>query len=172
MIELVAISQYHPRMATERQIAIYEKNVEKAQRVIDALYETVHVGDALDLVGLTSQTFYELLKTEPKLAAAHAAARQAQAFAMVDDMRKLADSDGDPAKIRNQIDVRKWTASRLNRKDFGDSVDINVTQTVDIGSALSEARQRVTRPVSDQIAHDKAETVDFTELPARSTTDK
>jgi hypothetical protein len=157
---------------TEKQKAARIVNIEKAERAIAVMYDGAHVRAALDLVGLAPQTFYELVETVPNLNVAHAAARKFQAFAMVDDMKDLADGDGDPAKVRNQIEVRKWTASRLNRKEFGDSVEVNMNQTIDIAGALTAARERVTRPVSDQLEHDEAQTVEFTELPASRTHDK
>lgn len=90
---------------------------------------------------------------------------------MVDDMLLLADSDADPAKVRNQITVRQWAASRLDRKAYGDQVDVNVTQTVDIGSALLEARNRAVRSVSDQRTENIAEDVEYTEVSSHRPTD-
>ena len=68
---------------------------------------------------------------------------------LADEVVAIADSDADPAKARNQMTARQWLASKLYAKRYGDRIDLNVTQTLDIGSTLAEARARL-RPVSDQ----------------------
>lgn len=39
----------------------------------------------------------------------------------------IADAATDQAKARNQIDARKWTLARMNRKKFGDHVTEELT---------------------------------------------
>jgi len=135
------------------------------------MYAGIHLADAMEAAGISGEQLYGVMKTEPRLAEAYAAARQFMAHLLVDDTIKLADSDADPAKVRNQILVRQWTASRINRKAYGDQVDVNVTQTVDIGSALLEARNRAVRSVSDQRAENIAEDVEYTEVSGHRPTD-
>ena len=45
---------------------------------------------------------------------------------------------------RLQIDSRKWVASKLNARRYGDKVDVTVTDTrISVLTALQEAKQRV-----------------------------
>ncbi len=90
-----------------------------------------------------------------------ARAREMLMDAEVDEAKELADSDGDPSKVRNQIDIRKWRASKLASKTYGDRIDLNVTQTIDIGATLQEARTRMLRPVSYQLEAQDAQVLDM-----------
>jgi hypothetical protein len=51
---------------------------------------------------------------------------------------------------RLRIDARKWTASKLRPKQWGDRVDVNVTQTqISITTALKDAEARLIDNVTD-----------------------
>ena len=56
---------------------------------------------------------------------AHARNRQADYYA--DQIIEIADTETDAHKARNRIDARKWTASRLAPKKYGDKVQNEVT---------------------------------------------
>ena len=62
----------------------------------------------------------------------------------------IADSEDDPKRARNRIDARKWYASKMNPKKYGDKINVEVQHFVDIAGALSEARQRVVGPALAQ----------------------
>jgi len=62
---------------------------------------------------------------------------------MVDALRELDEDVTIPVdRARLMSDNRKWAASRLNPKVYGDRVDVNMNQTIDIGANLAEARGR------------------------------
>ena len=61
---------------------------------------------------------------------------------LAEDVISIADTEIDPARARNMIEARKWYASKLHPSKYGERIDINITKTVDIGSALIEARSR------------------------------
>jgi len=49
---------------------------------------------------------------------------------------------------RVQVDARKWVASKLKPKVYGDRLDVSVTDTrISVLDALKEAKQRV---ITDQ----------------------
>lgn len=52
----------------------------------------------------------------------YALARAAQADTYADEIVDIADSEGDPAKARVRVDARKWVASKLKPKAYGDKV--------------------------------------------------
>ncbi len=56
--------------------------------------------------------------------AQYARAREAQAEHWAQEIVDIADTETDAAKARNRIDARKWTASKLLPKRYGDRVEL------------------------------------------------
>lgn len=52
--------------------------------------------------------------------AQYARAREHQADYYADEIIEIADTETDPAKARNRMDARKWKASKLKPKVYGD----------------------------------------------------
>ena len=52
----------------------------------------------------------------------YARAKEDQADTLADELIAIADETKDPAKARLQIDARKWAASKLKPKKYGDKV--------------------------------------------------
>lgn len=89
-------------------------------------------------------------------------AQQFKAEMYAEEIVDIADTDVDPVRARNRIDARKWYASKIKPLKYGDRLDVNLTQTVDISSALTEARQRV-RSIRDHTDIEEAQLVDTTQ---------
>lgn len=119
------------------------------QRVIDLMLDGNSLKAATKKCGLDVFKFQRLLAKDREAALAYARAVEIRADILADEALEIADTEEDAAKARNQIGVRQWLASKLYAKRYGDRIDLNVTQTLDIGSTLAEARARL-RPVSDQ----------------------
>lgn len=98
--------------------------------------------------GFSKSAYWNALERTPQLLTTHALAESALAEALAAEAIEISDEFDDPQRARNRIDVRKWYASRIKPSKFGDRLDVNVTQIVDIGAALQEARARL-RPVGD-----------------------
>lgn len=93
--------------------------------------------DSEDMPGL--RTVYTWLAQEPEFQHLYARAREDQADALADDIVCIADEpplpDGETGKIdsawvawqRNRIDARKWTASKLKPRKYGDKTEAEVT---------------------------------------------
>lgn len=124
--------------------------------------------EAVRVHGLTLGEFNWYLQKDREAAAAVARAMEFRADVLVDETISLADGGGDPAKVRNQILVRQWAAERYNRKKYGERIDLNVTQTVDVSATLAEARARIARPVRDQLSDEAAQVVDVQAKPVLS----
>lgn len=118
-------------------------------RVIDAVLDGTPLRVAVKAQGLTPQLFHYRLSQDKAAAVAYSRAAELKADLLADDIVALADGDGDPGKVRNQIQARQWLASKLHARRYGDRIDLNVTQTVDIGATLQEARARLARPIRD-----------------------
>ena len=58
----------------------------------------------------------------PEFAEQYARAREVQAETLADEIVSIADEDGDPQRQRLRVDARKWVASKLKPKRYGDKV--------------------------------------------------
>jgi hypothetical protein len=77
------------------------------------------------------------LKKYPEFAAQYARAREDQAEAHADRIIEIADDEGiDPNHKRIMVDARKWVASKLKPKRYGEKLDVehagNVGLTVNV----------------------------------------
>ncbi len=63
--------------------------------------------------------------------------------AMVDELIVIPDEYTNPIVAKLKSDNIKWLASKRKPTVYGDRLDLNVTSSVDIKAALSEARDRV-----------------------------
>lgn len=117
--------------------------------VIEKVLDGMPLREAVKACGMTPNAFAWQMQKDKAAAMAYSRAVEVKADLMADEVVSLADGDGDPAKVRNQMQARQWLASKLYAKKYGERIDLNVTQTLDIGSTLAEARARL-RPVRDQ----------------------
>ena len=101
-----------------------------------------------------------LFRSDKQLATAYARAVEIKADLMADDVVHIADTDEDAARARNRMQARQWLASKLYAQRYGDRIDLNVSQTIDIGSTLAEARARLL-PVRDQHELIDAQAIDI-----------
>lgn len=128
--------------------------------IIAMVLDDMSLRDAVAHAGIKLQTFHTWLSGDKEAALNYVRALELRADLMVDDAKKLADGDGDPAKVRNQMDIRRWMATKQNSKRYGERVDLNVTQTIDVSSVLLEARARVMLPGRDQQTITDVQTLD------------
>lgn len=70
----------------------------------------------------------------------------------------------DPQRAKVMSDNVKWLASRRKPETYGDRLDLNVTERVDVGGALIEARKRAALPVCDQESGDDAQVAEYREI--------
>lgn len=112
----------------------------------------VSIDKCLKTQGITQ---YRYAKWRAEMPAFEHAFRSARAIVVdqrVDLMEEVARTEPDVNRARLIIDTQRWMASKLVPKVYGDKLDINVTQTIDIGSALAEARSRSQlRPMCDPV---------------------
>jgi hypothetical protein len=69
-------------------------------------------------------------------------ARQEGLEHMADSLITIYDHEQDVQRARGKSDNFKWLLSKRKPQVYGDKIDINVNQTIDISGALNEARQR------------------------------
>jgi hypothetical protein len=68
------------------------------------------------------RTVFQWLESNQEFAQQYARAREIQADYLAEEGMDIADSTQDPAKARLQIDARKWFASKVAPKKYGDKI--------------------------------------------------
>jgi hypothetical protein len=127
-------------------------------RIADDVLNGSPLRKAVAEQGIALATFQDWLQGDKEAAVRYARAQELRGDVLADEIISIADNDDDAARARNRITSRQWLAGKLNKR-YGDRIDLNVTQTIDIGNTLAEARARL-RPVSDQSNVIDAQVVD------------
>ena len=137
--------------------------------IVDSILKDLMAGASikktLEKFKVTAWAFYQTIDSDPILSREYARAQQVRAELLADEIVDIADDAVDAGKARNQIDVRKWYASKMQPAKYGDRIDLNVNQTVDIGAALVEARARAMLPDSYTTNVEEAQVVETVTLP-------
>ena len=120
----------------------------EAKEVIETMFHEQSLRKALKIHGVSPGCFFRLLEALPELDALYCRTQAAIGEQIAEEIIAISDEYGDPQRAKNRIDARKWYASKVKPKKFGDRIDVNITETVDIKLALTDARNRI-RPVSD-----------------------
>jgi hypothetical protein len=102
-----------------------------AGKICDAIIEGAalyKVCEKPDFPG--ERTVYQWLEKHPEFAQQYARARELQQDRAADEIIEIADNEPDPNKARIRVDARKWRASKLAPKKYGDRVDMNLSGSV------------------------------------------
>lgn len=125
-------------------MALNPQNLRRASKVIDLIEEGIPLRQAIKMSETNTSTFNEVLSGVREYAVRYARARELMADIEVDEAKEIADrEDLDPQRARNMVDIRRWRASKHNTRVYGERIDLNVAQTISVGEALTEARQRL-----------------------------
>jgi hypothetical protein len=126
-----------------------------------AIIQRITEGESLSAVmrtpGFPSYQWAKMrLREDPELRRLYEQAYEDRADFLADQLIDLADSkmpanlDGPNAsawvqQLRLQIDARKWTASKLRPRFYGERIDLEVThhEQISITQVLEDARKRV-----------------------------
>ncbi len=114
--------------------------------------------------------FYKALEQSLILRTEYSIAQEARSEVWADEIVDIADTEPCPQTARNRIDARKWYASKLLPKKFGERIDISVFTTVDIRGALDEAKQRVL-PAMTPAQRAASQVIDITAQRVHAPTD-
>ena len=129
---------------------IYPPDIQTDEaKILDLLANGQTLAKSCESVGLSTGQFMQRLPSRTSLAHAFICARDAGAEVLADSLLGLTDTEADVNRARLKSDNIKWILSRRHAAKFGDRIDVNVNATVDLTSAISEARNRL-RPVRDQ----------------------
>lgn len=138
-----------------------------SQIEIDAVLDDMHSGipvyRSLKERNIAPRKFFDTLQQSPELLATFALAQESCAESLAGEIIDISDNESDPQRARNRIDARKWYASKLRPSKFGDRIDLNVTQIVDIGAALAEAKARIELPMRYLDKDDRKQVIEITD---------
>ncbi len=100
------------------------------------------IGRIVDALCTTRKIFYMYRQQYPSFENAFARACQEGLDCIAEDMRDTARTETDVQRARLIVDTDKWILSKLKPSLYGDRIDVNINQTIDISGALKEARNR------------------------------
>jgi len=75
----------------------------------------------------TDETVRQWRLADAEFSAQYARAREARAEVLADEIVEIADTAEDAQLARLRVDARKWAASKLDPKRYGDRLDIDAT---------------------------------------------
>lgn len=99
------------------------------QAIADTICERIMNGESLRSIVLDDalpnrSTVHKWLAENKTFSDQYARAKDNQADTLADDIMYIADTAEDVQKARLQVDTRKWVASKLKPKKYGDKVDV------------------------------------------------
>lgn len=99
---------------------------EQAEAILEDIRQGIGLQKSAKNHGTTDTTFNRHCEKDADLALRYARAREAQGELYADQIIEIADNPEIPAdQKRLQIDARKWQASKLASKKYGDKIDLN-----------------------------------------------
>lgn len=119
--------------------------------VFESIIQTITSGwtvqAALDDHLVSRYDYDKALRKDPIKSKAHARARQDGVDAMADEVPHIADTDLDPQRAKNRMDARKWLASVVKPREYGQRLDLTVTPGLNPAELHAEglARARLMR---------------------------
>lgn len=129
--------------------------------IIEEFSETGHLNRSLAKYGMTRSRFMKAVEGDFTVRGLYDFARRNAADKHAEEIIDISDTDPDPLRARNRIDTRRWYASKLNAKVYGDKLDLNVTERVNYVDVLALAESRML-PVRDLALPESPKTIDIT----------
>lgn len=112
-----------------------------AEEIVQWVSAGKSVSDWLQPRGIGWSTFSGWLKDHPSFAEGYAQARVASADRLADEIVAIADDESlDPKSRTIRVDARKWVASKLKPRAYGDKLDLSVTEVVRIPDVELDAQ--------------------------------
>jgi hypothetical protein len=108
-----------------------EQVAEAKERICREIAEGKSLKAICEQDGVPSrETVYQWLSDDSAFSDKYVRAREDQADYYADEIIDIADAAKDANLARLQIDARKWKASKLQPKKYGDKVDLNLSGSV------------------------------------------
>jgi transposase-like protein len=142
---------------------------ENVAALLKRIAEGATTKKAAEEIGVDVDTIANWRVKYPSFESEFTRAQDAGFDSQADELNEIAEKTSDVQRARLMCDNIKWRLARRAAHKYGDRLDINVTQTVDIGAALLEAKQRAL-PLSYQKDLGTAEIADAIEITSEQST--
>lgn len=122
-----------------------------SSELTDIICERIADGESLRTICLSDDmpnkaTVFRWLAKHEEFSDQYARAREEQGESHADDIVNIADNEPDVQRAKLMIDARKWTASKLKPKKYGDKI----TQDVTVQGAVELTRSVLEVPESGE----------------------
>ena len=124
---------------------------EKQKEAVELAVQGASTAKIAERLGLSSYAFWEYRQNVPLFSNKYEIARIEGMESLADGLLTIVDRYDDVQAARLQSDNTKWLLSKRNAKKYGDRLDVNVSQTVDISGALNEALNRAAIDITPDI---------------------
>lgn len=137
-------AQLSGRTANKPPIRKSTYTEEMAQRICDHIASGGYATDTQRFGLPHISTINKWLNENEAFSAAYARAREARAETFAEQIIEIADTEEDPARARVRVEARKWVASKLFPRMYGENQRVEVQHTISETAArvLSELSQR------------------------------
>lgn len=112
---------------------------EIGDQICELMAEGMSAVRACNKAGVAMRTFYRWQREMPDFMAQVSRAREDQADTFADQMCDIAEFDEDVQRAKLKIDARKWVASRMKPKSWGD----RVTTEHEAGESITDVLQAI-----------------------------
>lgn len=129
--------------------------VEFSQEIADTICREIAEGRSLRAIcaadGMPDKaSVFRWLDAHETFRDQYARAREQQAEHYAEELIEIVDSENDPARARVRMDARKWAASKLAPKKYGDKVEQTVKGDPDAPLRI----ERIERVIVDPLHSD------------------
>lgn len=124
-------------------------NAEKVEAMCALIVGGMTKTKAIETIFGDGRRYWAVVSGNGALAYRVAQAQEIYADRLVDEALEIVDSDIDPQLAKNRADQRKWTASKLRPKTYGERMELAVQHSISVNEALTEARGRMLGPFQD-----------------------
>jgi len=90
---------------------------------------------------------------------------------LADSLLTIDEEITDVQRAKLKSDNIKWILSKRHARRYGDRIDVNITETIDITAALDEAKRRVLQPICNPTEVIDVQVVDLIEDSSNKTPD-
>lgn len=130
-------------------------------RICSLVAEGETIKNVSKIMEINRATIFEWVQKYPAFADAIARAKILGADALADQLLAVSDECPDVHRARLKSDNLKWYIRCLNPARYGERIDVNVTETVNVRDALTAARARLVRPIRDQLEAEDAQLIEY-----------
>lgn len=144
----------------------------KALEAIAIYAEDGKIKDACKRAGISWSNFWRAKNGNAEISQAYEDAKKSLSHTLMQRFETMFDDgDTDPRRVRVRMDGIKWMCGVLNREEFGDKIQHEISGQLDVFAAIAEARARVPGPGCDLQVIDASTTLAISAPSLEQTTD-